>query len=207
MGVLLALIAAIVFGGSDFAAGLASRRLAAGPVAVFVQAVGVAAAGIAVLIVPGAGLTTPALAWGALSGVGTAVGTLGLYHGLSVARMSVVAPVSAVLTAVLPVGVGLLLGERLSAAASAGIVVAVIAIALVSRGQADPAPGDRDLGLRGNAGAGVALGWGSVAGAGFALLFVALDQAGTGSGAWPLLPGQLVSLLLVAPFGWRARPR
>jgi len=38
---------------------------------------------------------------------------------------------------------------------------------------------------------------------GFALLFIALDQAGTRTGAWPLLPGQLVSLLLIAPFAYR----
>jgi drug/metabolite transporter (DMT)-like permease len=38
---------------------------------------------------------------------------------------------------------------------------------------------------------------------GFALLFVALDRAGTHAGAWPLIPGQLVALLLIAPFAYR----
>ena len=43
-------------------------------------------------------------------------------------------------------------------------------------------------------------------GAGFALLFIALDRAGTHAGAWPLIPGQAVSLLLVVPFA-RAAPK
>jgi drug/metabolite transporter (DMT)-like permease len=39
---------------------------------------------------------------------------------------------------------------------------------------------------------------GPVAGCGFGLLFIALDQAGTSAGAWPLLPGQVVALFVVS---------
>jgi drug/metabolite transporter (DMT)-like permease len=42
------------------------------------------------------------------------------------------------------------------------------------------------------------IGYGLVAGLGFGLLFIALDRAGTGAGAWPLLPGQLVALVVVS---------
>ncbi len=39
-----------------------------------------------------------------------------------------------------------------------------------------------------------------LAGIGFSILFIALDRAGTNSGAWPLLPGQAAAVILVLPF-------
>ncbi len=195
MGVLLALLAAVAYGTSDFGAGVASRRLAAGPVTAVAQAFGLLGAGIGVLLFPGAGPAALVLGWGAVSGLGSALGTLSLYHGLSVGRMSVVATSSALLTAVIPAVAGVVLGERLSWPAAAGIGVAVVAIGLVcwQRGTSD--------GHRARSG----LAYGVLAGAGFAVLFIALDRAGTRAGAWPLIPGQAVSLLLVAPFA-RAAP-
>lgn len=56
------------------------------------------------------------------------------------------------------------------------------------------APGESGVG-------GVA--FGVLAGAGFGLLFVALDRAGTRSGAWPLVAGQFVSVVLLAPLAVR----
>ncbi|MEV6839612.1 EamA family transporter [Streptomyces sp. NPDC051133] len=195
MGALLALLASLAYGTSDFAAGLGSRRLAAGPVTVAVQAFGLLAAGVGVVLFPGAGPTPHALLWGAVSGLGSAVGTLALYRGLSLGAMRVTATCSAVLTAVIPAVVGLFLGDRLSPLAMTGIVIAVPAIALVSW---QPRT-DR----HGRAG----LAHGVAAGAGFALLFIALDRAGTASGAWPLVPGQAAALLLVLPFALGVRPR
>lgn len=198
-----ALLAALAYGTGDFAAGLASRRLSAGPVTVFTQTIGLGGAGIAVVLVPGVGPSASALWWGAASGMGAALGVLTLYRGLSVASMSVVAPVCAVLTAVLPVVVGLAGGEHLSVLAVAAIGVAVVAIALVSRGEAQPSQdAAASTGM-----AGTGLLWGSLSGVGFAVLFIALDQAGTSSGAWPLLPSGAVSLILVLPFGLIGRPR
>jgi drug/metabolite transporter (DMT)-like permease len=193
MGALLALLASLAYGSSDFAAGVGSRRFASGPVTVVVQAFGLLAAGAGVLLFPGAGPASHALSWGALSGLGSAAGTLALYRGLSIGAMRVTATCSAVLTAVIPAVVGLLLGDHLSPLAMTGVIIAVPAIALVSwQPRSDH---------RGRAG----LGHGIVAGAGFALLFIALDRAGTASGAWPLVPGQGVALLLVLPFAFRAR--
>jgi drug/metabolite transporter (DMT)-like permease len=107
--------------------------------------------------------------------------------------MSVVATLAAVLTAVVPVIVGIALGDHLSAHAGTGVILALPAIAFVSwqRHAADPR----------SARAGLV--YGVVSGLGFALLFIALDRAGTRSGAWPLVPGQLVSLVPVAPFAYR----
>ena len=98
--------------------------------------------------------------------------------------MSVVAPLCGVLTCVIPAVIGIILGEQLTALELAGIILAVPAVGLVSRPPGS-APGARRAG-------GASLGL--VAGAGFGLLFVALDLAGRRHGAWPLLPGQAVSL-------------
>ncbi len=190
MGALLGLMAALAYGISDFGAGLASRRFAPGPVAAIAQTCGLLTAALALLVFPGVGPTGAVLGWGAISGLGSTLGTLALYRGLSVGRMSVVATLSAVLTAVIPAVVGLASGEHLSVPAEVGIAIAVPAIGLVSwHGQVDEGNAPR-----------AAVAYGVLAGLGFALLFIALSQAGTRSGAWPLLPGQAVSVLLVAPF-------
>ena len=189
MGVALALLAALAFGVSDFAAGVASRRVSAGQVTAVAQALGVLTAIVGVIVFSGSGPAAPALGWGALSGVGSAVGTLSLYRGLATGRMTIVATLSAVLTAVIPALVGIALGNDISALALTGIVLSLPAIALVSW-QPDTMTAGHAGGTR----------YGLLSGIGFALLFIALDRAGTHSGAWPLLPGQLVSLLLILPF-------
>jgi drug/metabolite transporter (DMT)-like permease len=193
MAALLALAAALAYGTSDFAAGLASRRYGAGPVTGGVQVLTLITAVSAVLLFGASSPSATTLAWGTLSGLGTAIGTLSLYQGLAVARVSVVATLSAVLAAVVPVIVGVALGDHLSLAAQAGIALALPAIALMSW--------QTDVDARRAARPGLL--YGMLAGLGFALLFIALDRAGTDSGAWPLIPGQLLALLLIAPFVYR----
>ena len=188
MAILLALIAALGYGSSDFCAGLLSRRHAAGPVSGLVIAVEVLTTVGGIILFPGHGPRPGALEWGALSGFGGGLGTLALYRGLAAGDMAVTATLSAVIAAIVPATVGIALGNRLTVLAGVGVAVAVPAIALVSH---PPGGGDR-------AGRS-APGYGLLAGGGFALLFIALSRAGTASGAWPLLPGQSVGLLVVAP--------
>jgi uncharacterized membrane protein len=139
---------------------------------------------------------TAVIEWGALSGVGSAIGNQALYRGLASGAMNVVAPLSAVLTAVLPAIVGLASGDRLSLAGWAGLVLAVPAIGLVSL---SPGQSSSDHPAKARTASRVrfGVGWGLLAGCGFGLLFVGLDKAGTTSGAWPLVSGQIVAVLLV----------
>ncbi|MGH3438918.1 MAG: EamA family transporter [Sciscionella sp.] len=197
MGVLLGLLSALCYGVSDFAGGIGGRRSSTGAVALIAQPLGLVAALIALAVFPGHDPTTAELGWGALSGVGSGAGTVTLYRGLSVGRMGVVSPLSAVLSAVLPATAGLVAGERPPVVVLAGIALAVPAVALVSWQR------DRDKSTSSG------IGYGLAAGAGFALLFIALDHAGTGAGAWPLVPGQAVAVLVVIPFAlrWSPRPR
>src|SRR5262245_23189212 len=121
MAALLALLSAVVYGAGDFAGGLASRRLPPPAVVWRTNAIGLA------------GLLLVAPLVGALGGVAGGVGILLLYRALAVGTMSVVAPVTAILAALVPVVVGLLDGERPAAIALAGIPLALVAIALLSR--------------------------------------------------------------------------
>jgi drug/metabolite transporter (DMT)-like permease len=189
MATLLALLSAATFGTSDFLAGLSARRLPVVVVTGIAAALGVVTAALAVLFYSGDGIVGAALLWGAASGVGNVLGTMALYHGLAVGRMSVVATLSGLLAATVPALVGLLQGDGLSTLVAIGILVAIPAIALVSwqpdDGEPRPTSGAR---------------WGILAGFGFALLFIGLDRAGTASGAWPLLAAEVTSFLLVAPW-------
>lgn len=196
MGVLLALLSALCYGSSDFTAGVGGRRSDPSAVTVIAQPFGLIAAAVAVIALAARSPTPHALWWGALSGVGSGVGTVSLYRGLAVARMSVVAPVSAVLSAALPALAGLLLGEHLKVLAWAGIAIAIPAVTLVSL---------QPAGQQGSRRAGIVTG--VIAGAGFALLFIALDRAGTAAGAWPLLPGQAVAAVIVPVWAALARNR
>ena len=196
MGAMLGLLSALCWGVSDFTAGVGGRRGDPTAVAAIAQSFGLLTPVIAVLAGHPAAPSDATRWWGALSGVGSGIGILALYWGLSAGSMSVVAPVSAVLAAALPALVGLLLGERLAPVALAGIALVVPALVLV------PLQGGRHHGSR----------WvgavsGPVAGGGFALMFIALARAGTRAGAYPLLPGQAIGMVLVGlTVLWRRPP-
>jgi drug/metabolite transporter (DMT)-like permease len=186
----LALASAIGYGGSDFAAGLASRS--AGVIQVTLLASTVSAVVVAAAL-PFAASHPPsaaALAWGAVAGLGGTTGALALYLGFRQAAFSVAGPISAVGAAAFSVLAGLLLGERPTALALTGIVLALPAIVGTA---ADAASGTvastASSATAGRPIAGVALGL--VAGACFALLFIGLDRAGSGSGLWPVAATQL----------------
>jgi drug/metabolite transporter (DMT)-like permease len=186
--VVLALASALAYGLSDFIGGLTTRRLDVWTTAAFAQVV-------SLLVVTPVALLTAAdptrgdLAWGALAGVGSAAGTMFLYRGLARGRMSVVAPVSAVGAAVVPVVVAVLTGERPGALVWLGVVFALPAIWLVSQAGDDPAPGGASMRS--------SLVDGTLAGAGFGLLFVALGQVPEEAGLDPVVAMQASSVVLL----------
>jgi drug/metabolite transporter (DMT)-like permease len=197
MGVALGLLAAVAYGTSDFIGGIGGRRSSVGALAIWSQSMSLLSALVAVLLLRHGGPDPSALAWGAVSGLGAGIGTVALYRGLAEARMGVVSPLSAVIAALLPALVGIASGDRPSTLALVGMAAALPAIVLVSwHGEAQ------------DAGRSNGIGYGLVAGLGFGSLFAALGQAGTGSGAWPLVPGQLVAMAVILPVGlsWAPRP-
>ncbi len=120
-----------------------------------VQLVGVLlAGGLAILLRE----TMPApagLATAAAAGVAVAVGIVALYQGLAVGRMGVVAPVTGVIAAALPVGVGIVRDGLPGPTVLAGVALAFVAVVLVSR---VPGPDGRRSGFEFGLTAGIGLG-------------------------------------------------
>src|SRR5215203_3808030 len=93
MGVLLALVSAVCYGTSDFVAGVGGRRGMPSAVTMIAQPFGLLAALAAVALLPSPTQTSPTLWWGALSGLGSGVGTIALYRGLARGQMVAVSVV------------------------------------------------------------------------------------------------------------------
>jgi drug/metabolite transporter (DMT)-like permease len=195
MGILLALTAALLYGGSDFAGGLASRRLGFLQVTVVGAVAATVLAWATLLLAGGPGPSVRAIAWGLAGGLAGGIGTLALYRGLARGQMSVVGPVSAVGAAVVPVAAGVALGERPSLLAVAGVLVSLPAIVLVA------ASGS----VRGKLGAG--LFDGLAAGVAFGILFISLAQAGRNAGLWPVACDQTGTLVVTLAVAARSRQR
>lgn len=196
MALVLALAAALAYGAADFVGGASSKVAGAIRVVLISQLVGT---GLTVALVPalgGAAPETAALTWGAAAGVAGGTGVLLLYRGLAIGRMSVVAPITGVEAAGIPVVFALASGERPSAAALTGVVLGLIAVALVSTSpDATGRLDSRWTGVPEALGAGFA----------FAVFFICLDRAPDGAGMWPLLGGRASSLLLISVVALVAR--
>lgn len=188
MAVVLALLGAVVYGAADFAGGLASRRTPALAVVFCGQLASVVLLAVLLVAVPGR-VDAVSIAWGAAAGLSGALALLLFYRSLAVGAMTVVAPLTAVMAAVVPVVAGVALGERPSPLALAGVVLAVAAVVLVGA-EEGRLPGVRMLRGPGVAGA-------LLAGSGFGLLFVLLSRSAEDSGFWPLAGARAASLLLL----------
>ncbi|WP_255729782.1 EamA family transporter [Mycobacterium sp. PSTR-4-N] len=190
-GILSALIAALGYGVSDFVGGFASRRVAA--LRVVVLSYPLALILLTVVAVPvGGELSRAAVLWGLFAGVGQAFGVWWFYAALGSGPISVVSPMTSVLVAAVPVGFGVALGERPSALALVGVVVALVAVVMVSR-QAENLDGDPSPHRFT-----VKVAWLTVgSGIAFGMNFVILDQVPVSAGLWPLVFGRLAATAIV----------
>jgi len=182
--VALSLLAAVAYGLADFIGGAASKRTSPWAVALVAQVAG-AAAVLVLAVVVGGDPAGADLGWAVAAGLFNGLGTAFLYRGLSAGRMGVVAPVSGVGAAALPVVVGLTTGERPAALVWVGIVAALPGIWLVSREPADPSGSP--------AASGSGLVDGILAGIGFGALFACLAQIPEEAGFLPLALNQVVA--------------
>ncbi|MFJ7999224.1 EamA family transporter [Streptomyces sp. NPDC096310] len=181
LALLLALGSSLAYGCADFLGGLGARRA---HVLRTVMIAAPASLAVELLLWPllGASFSTGALVWGAASGFASAAAFALLYQTLAIGPMNVLSPVTALVSAVLPVGVGLLQGEHLGLAGLLGLPLALVAVVLVSAGHgAGSARPSRSALLP-------ALG----AGAAIASQMVCLHQAPSDSGVAPLIIGRAV---------------
>lgn len=171
-------LAALAYGFSDFYGGVVTRRSEVIRVVVWSQV-----AGLVLLMTLvwrfGGGVGLSDASWAILAGLAGAVGLVSLYRGLATGRAVVVAPLSGVLSGVIPAVVGFGLGERPSPITVAGFVVAAMAVWMVSGGRTVRAPG---------------FGLGALAGLGFGFFFVFLSPIPETAGLWPLVPARAASI-------------
>jgi drug/metabolite transporter (DMT)-like permease len=187
VAVVLALASAVVYGASDFLGGLASRRASVFGVVAMSQVVGLVAL-VALLPWLGGPVDGADLGWGAAAGLAGAAGLVVFFRTLAGGVMSVVAPVTAVTAAAVPVLVGLLGGDTIGGWAAVGIALALLAVVLVSA----------ESGLSAlRAARPAALAPALLAGSMFGLFFVLLDRTSSEAGLTPLVTARLASVGLV----------
>ena len=223
MVIVFALAAAVLYGSADFLGGAASRHSRALSVAVLSVPVG-ALVMLAAALASGGQAASAGLGWALAAGAFGAIGLMVFYAGLAAGPMSVVAPVSALVSTVLPVGVAVASGEHLGAAVYAGAAVCLVATVLVSL---EPGAAGRPLPGRPPAdAAGIrfladrpalrGLAYGAVCGAMFGIFFVFLRDAGSSGVFWPVCTARLANTAVVLavavlagarPVGRAAGPR
>ena len=187
MAVLLGILVAASFGSGDFLGGRAARRAPTLTVLFTAQCTALVGAIVVCLFVD-AHVQVHDIAFGALAGSVSIVGVGLLYQGLAVGRMGVVAPLAAMVSAIVPVTWGLANGERPSATVIVGVALAVVAGTLISRQPGDtPAGAPKASGIAWSLSAGVCLGTSTV-------LYL---QTSTGSGLWPVLAARAAAFVLV----------
>jgi len=190
--IVLAGMAATVFGVSDFLGGTAARRVPSAVVAMLAQLAGLLALCLLMFAIPAVVLPS-ALGWGLLAGLAGGIGVPVLYRGLAEGPMNVVAPLTALTSAAVPVVTGALLGERPSVQAWVGIGLALLAGVVVglSFEPREPAAEGRPQGspLRGVL---MAL----FAGLCFGGFFVLLAQADPVAGLWPVTAAKVAGSLV-----------
>ena len=196
MSLLLGVIVAASFGSGDFLGGLASRRMPT------VTALGIAqlcalAGAVVVAVAAGGEPDQGDLLLGCAAGVLNVTALACLYRGLAIGRIGVVAPLTAVIAAVIPVSWALLVGERPSPAALVGVALAITAGALISRGPDEPATESTTAALVLAVGAGTA----------FGLSFICYVATDEDSGMWPVLTARVTAVVAVAAFVLVTRPR
>src|SRR5579885_671317 len=188
------LLASLCCGSGDFNGGLASRRATASSVVIAAYAVGCVLLVVLAFIWREPLPLAVDILWGGLAGVAGAIGLIAFYSALSVGRMGIAAPISAVLTASLPVLFSVFTQGLPGPLQLCGFVLALLAIALISRPERSKG---RPEGL------GLAL----LAGCGFGCFFILISRVSAGSTFWPLAVARLSSvLLLVIMTGVRQQP-
>ena len=190
MTILLALVGSAVFGTADFIGGAASRHVPPVWMAMLGQAVALVLAVPLALLVTSHGVTATDAFWSLAGGVVAAVGLGFFYTAMGRGLISVVVPLTSVVGAAVPVTYGLGRGERPGSVAMAGIVIALIAVAIVSA-----IPGETAGPTLGLAPAPIAFSF--AAGACFGTGLVFFSRVGTDAGLWPVVLSRSTTTLVL----------
>lgn len=187
LAIIASLGAAVAWGSADFGGGLASRRMDSLRVVFLAQIIGmVALLGFALA----AGHPFPpwsvAIASG-LAGLAGGIGLLLLYQALAIGPMGVVAPLTAAVSGILPVLVGIALEGWPAPVQLVGFVVALVAVWIIaSPGGSSARPDPKALALS------------VLSGIGFAIFLTVIARLNSYGAFWPLVAARAASIALLA---------
>ena len=190
---LLALGSSVLYGSADFFGGLTARRANTIATVFMSQAVGLVLLLLVLPFLPAATVSSRDWVWGFVAGLSGGIGVALLYRALALGAMAVVAPTTAVIAAMIPVVFAFVLGERLRPLTLAGVALALVAIALVSRParQRDSEP-DESSSRTFPPGFGLAL----LSGVAVGIFFLSLARTTMAAGMWPLIAARIASIAL-----------
>lgn len=199
IAVALAALSGLSYGAADFCGAFASQKNQATLVTIAMQVVSLFALLFGVVLWADASPSWTDFGWGALAGLGAALGLVTFYKALAQGPMATAASLTALWGASIPVAAGLLLGDRPGPITMAGIAVAVPAAVLVSVGglsvdklATDTTPRERVAGLSGSISTRTLA---ITAGLGFGLFFIALGRTSGDSGLYPLISARVASIV------------
>lgn len=198
MTIVLALLASLFIGISDFLGGTASRTRSPLETSVVVFLTTLVTLVPVTVLLGASNLTVHDLGLGAVSGLPTSIAYVGFFTAIGRGRMSIVVPISAAVTALMPAIVGIAEGNVLSTVALAGILCAFVAIPLVAYETDDgvQAAGDDWPAARQVL---VAI----LCGAGFGIYFVCVGHTHRSSGLWPTVASLVVAIAVLVPIAAR----
>ena len=182
--VIFGLAASLCWGSGDFNGGLASRRANASSVVIAAYAVGFVLLVVLALIWKEPFPTPLDITWGALAGLAGAIGLIAFYSALSIGRMGIAAPISAVLTAGFPVIFSAFTEGLPGLLQLGGFLLALLAITLISRPERSKGRPE---------GIGLAL----LAGCSFGCFFILISRVNHAETFWPLAVARFTSVLFL----------
>lgn len=184
--VIVGLASALVYGAADFFGGQASKRVSPVRVVAFSAIIGLALLTVFHLFLGGR-VTPEAVLWGGLSGIAGSMAILTLYAALAIGPMSILSPLTAVISAIVPLSWGLIQGERLSLLGYIALGVALVAVVLVGF---VPEKGAVRPSLRG-------LVYATVSGVLIGIFLILVDRAPDDSGLLPLVFNRVTYLVVL----------
>lgn len=181
---------AVCWGVADFSGGLASRKANVYKVVLVAHTTGMALM-IALALLRGESMPPmDQMLWGIAAGTAGTIGLVALYRALAVGKMGIVAPITAVLTAVLPMCYGLFSQGLPRTIQLCGFAVAAAGIVLISRPERIAAVEGASRVPRG-------LGLALLASAGFGFFLIFIKFAGTSAVYWPLAAARFPAVILM----------
>jgi drug/metabolite transporter (DMT)-like permease len=187
--ILLGLSSAFSWGAGDFSGGLASKRSSAYTVVAISQFVSLLILVGGVYLIGNDTFSMEAAIWGAIAGICGAAGLVALYSGLARGPMGVVAPLTAVIAAVVPVLYSIFQSGLPATSDLFGIIAALGAVWVISSGKGEAKVQIANLGLP------------VLAGLGFGLFFILIARASAQAVIWPLIFARSSSVLIILLIG------